>query len=103
MMGTQGTESGSGRPSDRRRRLLLAGATLGCLALAIMWLFVVPTEADAATGARGLLLTYGHATCWSLLALSTASAALRAPRVMVSLFMWSALACYVAFLGAWLL
>ena len=103
MAGTQGTERGSGRPSDRRRRLLLAGAALACLALAVVWMCVVPAEAGAAAGIRGLLLTYGHAACWSLLALSAASAALRAPRAMVSLFMWSALACYVAFLGAWLL
>ncbi|GIG27634.1 hypothetical protein [Cellulomonas marina] len=80
---------------------VLAGA-VGCivaLAVAVVFLLVVPEEAAGSTGARYLVLRYGHSLCWLLLAACSALHALRAPSGLVEATGLLALASYVSFVA----
>lgn len=68
------------------------------LAIAIVYFFVVPAEASAVSGLPWAILRFGHSAVWILLALTGAGFALRWPDKLVTVFAWSALACYAAFL-----
>ena len=90
------------RRSPRRRRILgLVGAAVASL-LAVVWLVVVPEKADETSGLQAALIRYGHPACWALLA--GAGAAYAAGRPHTSrLLGYAALACYAAFVLAFVL
>jgi hypothetical protein len=81
----------------RRRPLGLLACGLA-LAVAIVYLVVVPAEAAAVTGPARWVLQYAHSLCWLLLAAASLGWALRASRRLVSVVAWSALGCYGLFL-----
>jgi hypothetical protein len=83
---------------ERRRVAVGATGAVVAVALALLWLVVVPEhEAD---GVQGAVLRYGHSACWALVALGAVLHAVRAPARAVGACAWAALACYVAFLAA---
>ncbi len=81
-------------------RAIAAVAAVGCAGLAVVWLRVVPAEADAASGARAWLLHYGHAAVWASLAVAAALVAGGAPARVASRIGTVALAVYAAFVLA---
>ena len=67
-----------------------------CLGLSVLWLVVVPSEADGADGPERWILEYGHSVVWLLLGLTVVLVALRAP---ARLWRASAVAAGVAYAG----
>ncbi len=65
---------------DKHRLPLGLAAALGCLAVAGIWLRVVPAEADDAEGVVAFILRYGHSIVWMLFAATAVLVAWRAPR-----------------------
>ena len=89
------------RPDPRRRTLGLVGAAVAAV-LAVVWLVVVPEKADEASGLQAALIRYGHPACWALLA--GAGVAYAAGRPHTSRVLgYAALACYAAFVLAFVL
>lgn len=82
------------------RTLLGLGAAAVAVALAALWLVVVPEKASETTGVQRFVLRYAHSLCWTLLAVAAGAWAVRAPRRVVTAAAWSALAAYAAFLLA---
>lgn len=92
---------GRSGPTRRQRILGLAGAAVAAI-LTVVWLVVVPEKADEVGGVQAALIRYGHPACWALLA--GAGVAYAAGRPHTSrLLGYAALACYVAFLLAFVL
>ena len=89
------------RPSRRQRTLGLVGALVAG-ALTVVWLVVVPEKPDASSGVQAALVRYGHSACWALLA--GAGLAYAAGRAHTSRVLgYAALACYAAFVLAFVL
>lgn len=87
--------------SSRRRTLGLVGAAVAVV-LTVVWLVVVPEKADETSGLQAALIRYGHPACWALLAgagLAYAAGRPHASRVLG----YAALACYAAFVLAFVL
>lgn len=84
----------------RRRAVVGPVAVVLAAALGVVWLVVVPGEAESAAGWREVALRYGHPACWFLLAAAALAWTTRAPRRWVEAPAWTALACYLAFLAA---
>lgn len=71
-------------------------------ALTVVWLVVVPEKADQTSGVQAAVIRYGHPACWALLA--GAGLAYAAGRPHTSrLLGYAALACYAAFVLAFVL
>lgn len=82
----------------RHRLFGCVGAAIA-FAVAIIYSFVIPTEARAHTGVVSIILTYGHALCWVLLGVASALwAHKRANRWQVRL-LYAALFVYTTFLA----
>ncbi len=82
-----------------RRPVGIIGAVVA-LALAALWVVVVPGEAAEAQGLQQLALRWAHPLCWLLLAVAGVLHASRAPDRLRDAALWSALAAYGAFLLA---
>ena len=96
------TTLAGGRPDPRRRRTLgLVGAAVATV-LAVVWLVVVPEKADEASGLQAALIRYGHPACWALLAGAGVAYAAGRPHTSRALG-YAALACYAAFVLAFVL
>ncbi|WAB82177.1 hypothetical protein OVN18_03995 [Microcella daejeonensis] len=87
----------------RHRRLVGAAAAAIALALAVLWVIVVPEKAAETTGVQRFALEWAHPLCWLLLAVAGALHAMRAPDRLRDAVGWSALVAYGAFLLALLL
>ncbi|MFZ1489477.1 MAG: hypothetical protein WAS51_06015 [Ilumatobacteraceae bacterium] len=84
-----------------KHRLPIGLAAAGlCLALAVVWWFVVPSEASDETGIGKAVLRYGHSAVWALLAVSALLIALGAPRRAYQATAIAAGAVYAAFVAA---
>ncbi len=69
-----------------------------CLLLAVVWVFVWPHKAGLAVDSpRWLILRWGHALAWLLLALSALLAHFALP-TLARLVGWAALASYLMFM-----
>lgn len=84
----------------RHRTTLAAGGLVVSLALAVLWLFVVPDRAESTSGVQQWLIRFGHSICWALLAVTAALVLAKAPKRVVDVTAWAALAAYAGFLGA---
>ncbi|WP_168916574.1 hypothetical protein [Microcella flavibacter] len=82
-----------------RRAVGITGAALA-LALAALWVVVVPGEAAEAQGVQYFALRWAHPLCWLLLAVAGVLHASRAPDRLRDAALWAALAAYGAFLLA---
>lgn len=65
--------------------------------LTVVWLFVVPEQADQTHGLQAAAIRWGHPATWALLALFGALVALDAPKPIRDTVAWASLACYAAF------
>ncbi len=82
-----------------RRPVGIIGAVVA-LALAVLWVVVVPGEAADAQGLQLLALRWAHPLCWLLLAVAGVLHASRAPDRLRDAALWAALAAYGAFVLA---
>lgn len=98
--GDEGRRDPVGLWLARRRAVAGPVAVVLAAALGVVWLVVVPDEAERAAGWREVALRYGHPACWFLLAVAALAWTARAPRRWVEVPAWAALACYAAFLAA---
>ena len=73
---------------------------LACAALAVVWWFVVPGEAETATGVHAVVLRAGHSVVWALLGIAALLWTLGASSKAVGRAAGPALAMYVAFVLA---
>lgn len=71
--------------------------------LTVVWLFVVPEQADQTHGLQAAAIRWGHPATWALLALFGALVALDAPKPIRDTVAWASLACYAAFWAGLLL
>lgn len=71
---------------------------IAALAIAAVYLFVVPSEAANVTGAAWLVLRYGHSACWVLLALAAGLWLVGVSKKIVTWVSYGALACYALFI-----
>lgn len=82
----------------RRQVGLVAGSV--CVGSAVVWLLVVPSEADDAAGWQRLVLTYGHALVWVMLAMAALLFAFGASGRLIGRVAQLALFVYIAFIAA---
>jgi hypothetical protein len=104
---TSTTPSDDGTPTTRARSLLErhrtavgGAAAVVCAVLAVVWLLVVPEQADQAGPLRAAVIRLGHPLCWGLLSVTGVLFAVGAPRPLVQTVAYAALASYGAFLLA---
>lgn len=72
-------------------------------ALAVLWTFVVPAKAAAATGWQEIAIRWGHPLCWALLAAVGVMFAVDGPPQIRNALAQAAALAYVAFLAGTLL
>ncbi|MGA8047982.1 MAG: hypothetical protein WCA30_17110 [Dermatophilaceae bacterium] len=89
------------RPTRRQGTIGLVGAAAAA-ALTVVWLVVVPEKADEVGGVQAALIRYGHPACWALLAGAGVAYATGRPHTSRVLG-YAALACYAAFILAFVL
>ena len=77
----------------------VAGAALA-LGVATLYYFVVPEEAERATGVVRFALLYAHSLCWLLLATASTLWALNRPAKLTTILCYAALTTYGIFLAA---
>ena len=68
------------------------------LAIAVLYLFVVPEQAASATGLEKFIIEYAHAAVWFLLAAALVLWTLRRGNRARSILAYAALALYAVFL-----
>ena len=97
------TDAGEGSRQGWARRhhrmLGIVGAVIAA-ALAVVWVFVVPEQAESATGVREAAIRWGHPVCWALLAVVGVLVAVDAPRRLRDGVAVLAAVSYAAFLLA---
>lgn len=71
-----------------------------CFVLALVWLEVVPSEAEEATGLAAPVLRYGHSLVWVLLGVTALLAGWGAPRRLWQRSVCAAGVVYAAFVIA---
>lgn len=71
---------------------LLAGS------IAVIYGFVVPTEADQSGGLARFILIHAHSVSWLFVAFAALAYALNGSKRLISILMYSALAVYLTFL-----
>lgn len=76
---------------------------LVCAALTVLWWFVVPGDAETATGVRAVLLRAGHSVVWALLGVAALLWTVGASSKAVERAAGPALAVYGAFVLAMVL
>ena len=81
----------------QHRRLLGALLVVVSLAIAGIYLVVIPPEASAATGVVKYVVLYAHSMCWLLLAATAGVWTWGKRSQLVSVFAYMALGSYVAF------
>lgn len=82
------------------RKVVGIVSVIGALAIATLYLFVVPEQAESATGLERLIIEYAHSLVWVLLAAALALWTYsRSPKAR-SILAYSALALYAVFLFA---
>jgi hypothetical protein len=86
----------------RRRALGLTGAAMA-VAMAGLWLVVVPVEAETAVGLQEAAIRWGHPACWALLAVLGVLFAADAPKRARNGVGVAAAVCYAAFLAGMVL
>lgn len=74
------------------------GGAVVALAVAVIYFFVVPHEAQESSGVVHAILRYGHSLVWVLLAAAGVAFALAAPKRLIGGLAWTALAVYAIFL-----
>ena len=90
-------------PPWRRRRVLGLVGVVVAAGLTVVWLFVVPEQADQTHGLQAAAIRWGHPATWALLALFGVLVALDAPKPIRDTVAWASLACYAAFWAGLLL
>lgn len=68
-------------------------------AVAVIYLIVVPEEAQATNGVRKLVLLYAHSGCWFLLSAASLTWSLGRSKKLSIIFAYSALAMYACFMA----
>ena len=86
----------------RRRALGLIGAAMA-VALAGLWLVVVPAKVETAVGLQEAAIRWGHPACWALLAVLGVLVAADAPKRARNGVGAAAAVCYAAFLAGMVL
>lgn len=88
---------------QRHHRVLGVVGAVFAAAMTVLWLVVVPAEAETASGVQEFLIRYGHPAAWALLAVLGVLIAADAPRRLRDAVAYASLVAYLAFLGALLL
>jgi hypothetical protein len=86
--------------SDLITRHKKAAGIVGAIvagAIAVIYLFIVPQEAEYANGLFWLTLTYGHTVCWLLLATASLLYGIGKPMRIISICAYAGLAIYALF------
>jgi hypothetical protein len=71
---------------------------VAAIAIATIYVFVVPAEAATAEGAAKFILLYGHSLCWVLLACAVGLWAFKKER-SATIFAYAGLAAYALFMA----
>lgn len=79
----------------------IAGSLVS-VAVAVIYLFVVPDEAASAAGPVRWILLYAHSLCWLLLAAASVCWLVRASGRLVQALAWTALGFYALFMVTFL-
>lgn len=85
-----------------RRAFGLIGAVLA-LAVAIIYLVVIPKESSDASGIQKVVLAYGHSLCWFLLSGASYLWSTNKKNRWPATLAYAALASYVIFMGTLLI
>lgn len=70
-----------------------------CLAIAIIYLRIIPAEVSSVSGYQAVILTYGHSVCWALLSGASIVWAILKNNKWSGILAYSALGVYVVFIG----
>ena len=84
---------------ERHRKVIGLIGTLVAVAVAVLYLFIIPGEAEETSGVAKINLQYAHSLCWLLLSTASTCWALGKYFMLAKYFAYSALAVYLIFMA----